>query len=512
MSNPFAVQPAFTAQPEPARPGSRGNGDGGDFAAVMESENRRDDTGHRTERAARDRDEAQATRDRDQAQATRDRDEAQAPRDRDEARNARTDARDDADRAQERRRDTDRTSTEGRANETRHREKADADSDAGDAKKETEADAGVASAANAAQRRHGDGANPFGTQRRGETSVRARQVAGAAAQAAKAQSNKAQPDTAQQTHGTDANTQRLRAGDLQRLAEGEARDRQLAGQPVKVTVASRTGAVRPGGPISGATAFAATSVAQRTAQAREAFAGDLAGKGDRARPDKAGDTRLAGSLRAEAASQAAQPAARPQMAAAVEGVARAGLEGQAGQQLPQQGATGDAARLAQDLAAGTARSGGEASASQSATTTTPTSAAASGTPTQSFDPVMQSITTPGQGGGQAMDGTGAARGADGQAQAQAQTRAMPAQPVQEQVAVQLNRAVANGQSRLSMRLHPAELGRIEVKLDMNDDGSVRATLSVEKPETLEMMQRDVRSLEKAELQSQRSGRRPGRRR
>ncbi len=496
MSNPFAVQPAFTAQPELARPGGRDNADGGDFAAVMESESRRDDTGRRTEQPARGRDRTDATKAEASGDTDATRSDKNATRERGTARER---AGDGAERA-----DT-------RESDTENRKKADADGRAADA--QGAAGSAAASAANASDAGRGDGADPRSTQGRGEKASAVRQAAAGPAQAAKARPAEARPAEAKQAEAKPAeakqaeakqaeakqaragvaDAQRLRAADLQRLAEGEARDRQLAGQPVKVTVTGRTGAVRPGGPISGATAFAATSVAQRTAQAREAVAGDLSGKADRARADKAGDARPAGSLRAEAASRAAQAAARPQTAAAVEGVARAGLDGQAGQQLPQQGATGESARLAQELAAGTTRSGGEATGTPSATTTTPTASA--GTQSQVFDPVMQSITTPGQGGGQTTDGTGAARGAEGQAQAQA--RSMPAQPVQEQVAVQLNRAVANGQSRLSMRLHPADLGRIDVKLDMNDDGSVRATLSVEKPETLDLMQRDVRSLEKA---------------
>jgi flagellar hook-length control protein FliK len=81
--------------------------------------------------------------------------------------------------------------------------------------------------------------------------------------------------------------------------------------------------------------------------------------------------------------------------------------------------------------------------------------------------------------------------------AQGSARQAPAQPVQQQVAVHVSRAAAQGQSRMNVQLHPAELGRVEVRLDIGDDGRVRASLTVDKPETLDMLQRDVRSLEKA---------------
>jgi hypothetical protein len=71
----------------------------------------------------------------------------------------------------------------------------------------------------------------------------------------------------------------------------------------------------------------------------------------------------------------------------------------------------------------------------------------------------------------------------------------------EQVALQIRKAVPGGagsnQDRISIKLHPAELGRVEVKLELSDDGLLRAQLAAERPETLELLQRDARSLEKA---------------
>src|SRR3546814_6284200 len=46
-------------------------------------------------------------------------------------------------------------------------------------------------------------------------------------------------------------------------------------------------------------------------------------------------------------------------------------------------------------------------------------------------------------------------------------------------------------------LHPAELGRIEVKLENASDGTLRAVISAERSETLDLLQRDARGLERA---------------
>jgi flagellar hook-length control protein FliK len=66
-----------------------------------------------------------------------------------------------------------------------------------------------------------------------------------------------------------------------------------------------------------------------------------------------------------------------------------------------------------------------------------------------------------------------------------------------QVAVHIQRAVAAGQNRISISLHPAELGQIDVRLNLSNDGTVRAIVSIERPETFDLLQRDARGLEKA---------------
>lgn len=66
-----------------------------------------------------------------------------------------------------------------------------------------------------------------------------------------------------------------------------------------------------------------------------------------------------------------------------------------------------------------------------------------------------------------------------------------------QIAFELARQTTEGNTRFQIRLDPAELGRIDVQLDIDTSGQVNARLIVEKSETLDLMQRDQRGLEKA---------------
>ncbi|MHB1103911.1 MAG: flagellar hook-length control protein FliK [Devosia sp.] len=78
-------------------------------------------------------------------------------------------------------------------------------------------------------------------------------------------------------------------------------------------------------------------------------------------------------------------------------------------------------------------------------------------------------------------------------------------PVQQinipQVAFEVVRQVQAGGSRFQIRLDPPELGRIDVKLDVDQSGNVNARMTVERAETLDLMQRDQRALERALAQA-----------
>jgi flagellar hook-length control protein FliK len=90
------------------------------------------------------------------------------------------------------------------------------------------------------------------------------------------------------------------------------------------------------------------------------------------------------------------------------------------------------------------------------------------------------------------------------ATAAAGTRAIHAAyaaPVQQlnlpQVAFEVARQFDAGNSRFQIRLDPPELGRIDVKLDLDKHGTVNARMFVERPETLDLMLRDQRALQQA---------------
>jgi flagellar hook-length control protein FliK len=54
-----------------------------------------------------------------------------------------------------------------------------------------------------------------------------------------------------------------------------------------------------------------------------------------------------------------------------------------------------------------------------------------------------------------------------------------------------------GEKEFRIALDPDELGRVEVKLRIDDEGAVKAEVRVERVETLQLLQRDARTLERA---------------
>ena len=70
-----------------------------------------------------------------------------------------------------------------------------------------------------------------------------------------------------------------------------------------------------------------------------------------------------------------------------------------------------------------------------------------------------------------------------------------------QLAVEIVRQVEAGATRFQIRLDPPELGRVEVKLDVDKAGNVHARMTVDRAETLDLMQRDQRALERALAQA-----------
>src|SRR5882724_2293251 len=65
------------------------------------------------------------------------------------------------------------------------------------------------------------------------------------------------------------------------------------------------------------------------------------------------------------------------------------------------------------------------------------------------------------------------------------------------LALEIAASVKSGKSRFEIRLDPADLGRIDVRIDIDRNGQVTSHLTVEKPETLSMMRQDAPQLQRA---------------
>ena len=73
----------------------------------------------------------------------------------------------------------------------------------------------------------------------------------------------------------------------------------------------------------------------------------------------------------------------------------------------------------------------------------------------------------------------------------------PMNPATMQVNVHLRNAVTQGQTQLRIQLQPATLGSVDVELTFDKEGSVRGKLIADRPETLDMLRHDSRTLEKS---------------
>ncbi|QJE72623.1 flagellar hook-length control protein FliK [Aerophototrophica crusticola] len=78
-----------------------------------------------------------------------------------------------------------------------------------------------------------------------------------------------------------------------------------------------------------------------------------------------------------------------------------------------------------------------------------------------------------------------------------QGRGGPNPPALNQVAVHVQRAVQEGNDRLSIQLRPTDLGRIDVQIEFGGDGRMKAKIMAENPYTLDLLQKDSRALERA---------------
>jgi flagellar hook-length control protein FliK len=65
------------------------------------------------------------------------------------------------------------------------------------------------------------------------------------------------------------------------------------------------------------------------------------------------------------------------------------------------------------------------------------------------------------------------------------------------LAVEIAASVQSGKTHFEVRLDPADLGRIDVRIDVDRNGQVTSHLTVEKPETLSMLRQDAPQLQQA---------------
>jgi flagellar hook-length control protein FliK len=79
------------------------------------------------------------------------------------------------------------------------------------------------------------------------------------------------------------------------------------------------------------------------------------------------------------------------------------------------------------------------------------------------------------------------------------TRATPGTahtPPAEQVGVAINRMIKSGTTQFEIQLSPAELGKVDIKLEISQDGLVRATVTADNPAAYAALQKDAGNLEK----------------
>ena len=87
------------------------------------------------------------------------------------------------------------------------------------------------------------------------------------------------------------------------------------------------------------------------------------------------------------------------------------------------------------------------------------------------------------------------------AQTAYQQAALPAQVNLPQLAFEVVRHVQQGQNHFQIRLDPADMGRVDVRLAIDPSGAVNARLTVERPETLDLLRRDAAQLGQAFTQA-----------
>ncbi len=70
-------------------------------------------------------------------------------------------------------------------------------------------------------------------------------------------------------------------------------------------------------------------------------------------------------------------------------------------------------------------------------------------------------------------------------------------PILDQVAFHIKTALKDGSTRIHIRLDPAELGKLDIRLHLQADGKTGVVVTADNKETLQLLQKDASGLEKA---------------
>jgi len=67
----------------------------------------------------------------------------------------------------------------------------------------------------------------------------------------------------------------------------------------------------------------------------------------------------------------------------------------------------------------------------------------------------------------------------------------------DQVSVKISKALQAGNDKISIQLKPAELGRVDVKMELTHDGRIMAVVTADNKDTLDLLRKDSNDLQKA---------------
>lgn len=76
-------------------------------------------------------------------------------------------------------------------------------------------------------------------------------------------------------------------------------------------------------------------------------------------------------------------------------------------------------------------------------------------------------------------------------------KTVPTNELVDQIKVSISKAAKEGLEKININLKPKELGNIQVRLEVDGDGNMKASIIASRPETLDLLQRDASVLKQA---------------